>query len=117
MDRNILRWIIIITTIITAIIHLGLAFVISGTLQILFVLNGIGYLVLLWLLLRPPAFLSGQSTLIHWLFIAFTTATIIGYFVVNGFALFEPGHLIDLIDKAVEVILVAALFLHWRQTT
>lgn len=116
MNRSTLRLIIAILTIITAVIHLGLAFVLTGTMQIMFILNGIGYLVLLWALLRPPAFLEGYSTLVHLAFMLFTAVTIVGYFVVNGFAIFEPGHIIDLIDKVVEVLLLIALFLHWRAT-
>lgn len=116
MNRTTLSWIIAILTIITAVIHLGLAFVLEGTMQIMFILNGLGYLLLLWALLRPPAFLAGNSTLIHYLFMLFTLVTIVGYFVVNGFALFEPGHLIDLIAKVVEVLLLIALFLHLRQS-
>lgn len=114
MSTTTLGWIIAILTIITAVIHLALAFVLEGTLQIMFILNGIGYLVLLWALLRPPAFLQGYSTLIHIVFMLFTLVTIVGYFVVNGFVIFEPGHIIDLVDKVVEVLLLIALFLHWR---
>lgn len=113
MNRSTLNWVIAILTIITAVIHLGLAFVIDGTLQILFVLNGIAYLVLLWALLRPPAFLEGRSNLVHYLFILFILVTIVGYFVVNGF---KPDDYLGLFDKLVEVLLVVALFLHLRST-
>jgi hypothetical protein len=116
MNRVTLRWLIGILTLITAAIHLGLAFVLEGGMQILFILNGIGYLVLLWALLRPPAFLAGYNTLVHYAFMLFTLVTIVGYFVVNGFALFDPGHVIDLVDKVVEVLLLIALFLHLRQS-
>lgn len=111
MKRSTLNWVIAILTIITAVIHLGLAFILTGAFQILFILNGIGYLVLLWALLRPPAFLAGRSNLVHYLFILFTAVTIIGYFVVNGF---KPGDYLGLLDKLVEVLLIAALFLRLR---
>lgn len=113
MNQNTLRWIITITTLITAAIHLGLAFVLSGPMQILFVLNGIGYLVLLWALLRPPAFLEGRSALVHYVFILFAVVTIAGYFVVNGI---KPGDFLGLVDKLAEVVLIVALFLHNRSS-
>jgi hypothetical protein len=113
MNQNTLRWIISILTLITAAVHLGLAFVLSGSMQILFVLNGIGYLVLLWALLRPPAFLEGRSALVHYAFILFALVTIAGYFAVNGF---KPGDYLGLFDKLVEVVLIVALFLHNRSS-
>lgn len=111
MNKNTLRWIIIILTLITAAIHLSLVFVLSGAMQIMFVLNGVGYLVLLWALLKPPAFLEGRSALVHYAFILFVVVTIAGYFVVNGI---KPGDYLGLFDKLVEVLLVVALFLHNR---
>ncbi len=114
MNRSTLRTAITILTLITAVLHLGLAFVNHGTLQIMFVLNGIGYLVLLWALLRPPAFLHDRSMLVHLAFIAFTLVTIIGYFVVNGF---KADDYLGLFDKLVEVLLVVAIFLDMRQSS
>jgi hypothetical protein len=112
MNRSTLRIAITILTLITALIHLGLAFVLDGTMQILFILNGIGYLVLLWALLRPPAFLQGRSMLVHLAFMGFALVTIIGYFVTNGFI---ADDYLGLFTKVVEILLVAALFLHMRQ--
>jgi hypothetical protein len=114
MNRSTLRIAITILTLITAVVHLSLAFVLEGTMQILFILNGISYLVLLWALLRPPAFLRDKSTLVHLAFIAFVLTTIIGYFVVNGF---KADDYLGLFDKLVEVLLVISLFLHMRQNT
>ena len=109
MSKSTLQLAITVLTLITAAIHLGLVFVLSGTMQIMFILNGLGYLVLLYALLRPPVFLQGRSSLVHYAFIAFASVTILGYFAVNGF---KPDDTLGLIDKAVEILLVAALFLH-----
>lgn len=114
MDRSTLRIVISILTLITVAIHLGLVLVLEGSMQIMFVLNGIGYIGLLWAFLRPPAFLSGQTVLVHYAYIAFATVTIIGYFVVNGF---KPDDFLGLADKLVEGLLVAALFMHLRKTS
>jgi hypothetical protein len=116
MNRSSLRLIITVLTISTATIHLGLAPLIRDDLPglfIPFILNGIGYLVLLWALLRPPAFLAGRSTLVHLAFIAFTLMTIVMYFVFNGFKLDDY---LGLLDKFVEILLVIALVFHLRQS-
>ena len=120
MNRTTLRWIIAILTIVTALIHLSLAFLLirnpqNQSLGYLFIANGISYLVLLWIYLRPPAFLAGYANMVSYIFIAFVLVTIIGYFALNGMALFQPGHPIDLIAKIDEVLLVIALFLDRRQ--
>jgi hypothetical protein len=54
MNTSTLRLAIAVLTVITALVHLGLAIVLTGTMQIMFILNGIGFLVLLYLMLRPP---------------------------------------------------------------
>lgn len=112
MNRSTLRIAITILALITAVIHLGLAFVLDGTMQILFILNGIGYLALLWAFLRPPAFLQDKSMLVHLAFMGFAVVTIIGYFVVNGL---KTDDYLGLFTKVVELLLVIALFLHMRQ--
>jgi hypothetical protein len=114
MSRSTLNWLISILTVTTAAIHLILA-VLDENFRILFTLNGIGYLILLWALLRPPAFLEARQSLMHAAFILFTAVTFIGYFVVNGLALFDPGHTLDLVDKTVELILIGALIIRMRQ--
>lgn len=113
MSKTTLQLAITVLTLITAAIHLYLAPQLNEpdvkNLQIPFFLNGIGYLALLYALLRPPAFLQGRASLVHYAFIAFASVTILGYFAVNGF---NPDDNLGLIDKAAEILLVAALFLH-----
>ena len=80
-------------------------------LPILFLLNGIGYLTLVTALYLPA--LSRFQPIIRWLLIGFAALTIIMYFVVSGFV---PNP-IGLIDKAVEIVLIALLLIEARKTT
>jgi hypothetical protein len=50
--------------------------------------------------------------LVQLAFMGFALVTIIGYFVTNGFI---AGDYLGLFTKVVEILLVAALFLHMRQ--
>ena len=97
---------IIVLTLITGVIHLALGIFQSDT---LFLLNGVGYLVLLYLTFWAPAFLSGQASLIRWAFIAFTLVTIIAYFGAWGLEGFSQP--VGLLTKIVEVLLLIGL---WR---
>lgn len=74
---------IILLTAVTAIIHLVLGLV-SDPVNVLFILNGIGYGVLLWALLWTPGFLSGYKSFIQYAFIGFTLLTVVLYFVFQG---------------------------------
>lgn len=75
----------------------------------LFLLNGIGYLVLLVALYLPA--LRPYQRIVRWLLIAFAAVTIIMYFVVAGFR-FNP---IGLFDKVAELALIALLVVEDRQ--
>ncbi len=103
------RLIVIILTVATALIHLGLGI---GSLPevfgIIFVLNGIGYLALLAGLYFVSQ-LAGQRGLIRYGLIAFAGVTIIGYFVIQGGDAFSsvPG----LVTKAIELALIAVLWI------
>ena len=79
-------------------------------LSTLFILNGIGYLVLVIALYLPP--LARFQRFIRWLLIMFAAVTFILYFVVNGFHLNPIG----LIDKGVEVLLIILLLIDDRQS-
>jgi 4-amino-4-deoxy-L-arabinose transferase-like glycosyltransferase len=114
MNTSTLRLAITILTVITALVHLGLAIVLTGNMQVMFILNGIGFLVLLYLLLRPPAGIAGLRNLVHYALIAFASVTIIGYFVVNGF---KPDDYLGLFTKLVEILLVVTVFMHLRRTS
>ncbi len=116
MTRSMLRWVIAILTIITALVHLflGISGIANpqfsmGAMSYIFVLNGLGYLGLLAaLLVRGFPFFSTQPALTHWLFILYTAVTFVLYFVFNGFS-FGPA---AIVAKLAELLLIVALFLH-----
>ena len=102
---------ILVFTVLTALIHLGLGFAFMSEpdfLGELFILNGVGYLALMYALLWTPSFLSGQRSLVRWVFIGYTVLTFVLYFVINGAMAFSspPG----LVDKAIEALLAFSLF-------
>ena len=103
-----LQYGIIILTIITALIHLGLGFAfIPDFLGIAFILNGITYLLLLAGLYFVPQ-LAERRGLIRWLLLAFTAVTFVLYFVFNWPDIWG---LAGLFDKAVELLLIILLIL------
>jgi hypothetical protein len=79
-------------------------------LPILFLLNGIGYLVLVTALYLPA--LQPYRRTIRWLLIIFAALTIIMYFLVVGFS----SNPIGIIDKVVEVALIVLLVIEDRQS-
>jgi hypothetical protein len=109
MKHSTLHAIIIITALITALIHLVLLSIFLGQVSPLFVLNGLGFLVLLGAWYFTPGFLSGQRTALHWAFILYTAVTIAAWVVIGD--LNDPLGIVTKID---EFILVIALFLHLR---
>ncbi|MCA9967514.1 MAG: hypothetical protein KC423_24865 [Anaerolineales bacterium] len=103
---------IIVLTVLTALIHLGLGFSFlgNGALPILFLLNGIGYLALMVAYFwggSISAQLVAMRGQIRWAYIAFTAVTIIAFFIMN----FGNYQLPGLVDKLIEIILVVLL---WR---
>jgi hypothetical protein len=110
MNKSTLRTLIIVFTLITALIHLiaGIRFT-----DYLFILNALGYLVLLVAVLRPFAFLQGQERLVHYGFIAYTAVTIIAWLVING----DFTNPLGVGTKIVELLLIIVLWLHLQRTT
>ncbi len=101
-----LQYGIIALTVITAVIHLGLG-LFFGAINPMFLLNGVGYLVLLAALYFIPQ-LAPQRSLIRWVLLAYTAVTFILYFVFNWPDVWGP---IGLIDKGVELVLIILLWL------
>jgi hypothetical protein len=106
---------IILLATATAIIHLYLAFAIliphmgkGGGAP--FILNGIGYFVLLGALYLPLAVLDRWRSLVHWVFIGYTALTVVLWFAIG------TRDTIAYIDKIIEVMLIVLLFLDSRQT-
>jgi hypothetical protein len=77
----------------------------------LFLLNGIGYLVLGAALYLPA--LVRYRSLVRWLLIIFAAVTFVLYFLMNGFRLNPIG----LFDKVVELVLIVLLFVDARRST
>jgi hypothetical protein len=112
MSRSTLRTGIIILGLITAIVHLvilNLGFILgSGQPQILFALNGLGYLALLIALFARIPFLTSMRTAVHVAFIAFTAITILAWVFVGA------RSAVGYVDKIVESLLVIALYMHMQ---
>ena len=112
MSRSALRTSIIVLGLITALVHLvvlNLGYIReTGSPDVLFTLNGLGYLGLLVALFAGIPFLAGQRTLVHLAFIAFTAITILGWVAVGARSALGYG------DKLVEILLIIALWMHMR---
>lgn len=108
MSKQTLRYAILVTGLITGVIHAVILNLVE--LNWLMLLNGLGYFVLTWAIFANPGFLTSQKKLTHYLFMLFTVVTIIGFFLLND----EYGPL-GIITKIDEVILLAALLLHLNQ--
>jgi Na+/alanine symporter len=91
---------ILLLALATAVIHIALAIPANLT---MFYLNGIGYIVLALALFLPQ--LKNYRSLIRWVLIAFTLATIIGWVAVG------ERNTIAYIDKIIEVALLVLLWL------
>lgn len=112
--------VISLLTFITAAVHLylgvtgGLGFSSDGTLHLLFVLNGMGYLFLLVAVFWTPNFLEAQNPALRRFFMAYVVVTITLYFVVN---VPQEGWLptltfpLGMFTKGVEVLLLIGIWL------
>ena len=77
----------------------------------LFLLNGIGYLVLVTALYLPQ--LRRFQPIVRWVLIAFATVTVIMYLAIVGF---RPNQ-VGIVTKIVEVALIVLLLIDGRRTT
>jgi hypothetical protein len=107
MSKQTLRYAILLFGLIAGVIHL-VVLPLLGFEWLLMPLNGLGYLVLTWLVYFNPAFVSGRRTLLLYLFMAYTLVTIVGYFVVNA----PPYDTVGIVTKVAEVLLLVALWLY-----
>jgi hypothetical protein len=109
MNRSSLRAIILVTGLITAVVHLVLLNIVMGKIDPLFTLNGLGYLALLAALFLNLPVVSKQQSLVHWAFMAFTAVTIVAWIVMG-----RPYTLLGYLTKLDELFLIAALYMHLR---
>lgn len=98
---------VIILTMITALIHLYLSFQFPNGPDPAFLLNAIGYMVLLGAIYMPFAGLARYRILSCWLLIVYTALTIVLWF------FFGANSWIAYLDKSVEVLLILLL---WAET-
>ncbi|GAC1432965.1 MAG: hypothetical protein NVS4B1_24070 [Ktedonobacteraceae bacterium] len=106
---------IFLTTLVTASAHLFLASKPEEELRFWFLLNGIGYIVLLIAFFLPQ--LARIHSTVRWMFIGYTLLTIVLWFFQGSPSHGGPWDPFDVIIKLVEVTLVAFLFLETRYHT
>ena len=70
---------------------------------IMFILNFVGYIVLVTALYLPP--LQSIQSITRWILIAFTTVTVIAWYLISG----SHPSIEDYVDKSVEVVLIILL--------
>jgi hypothetical protein len=95
---------IILLVIATAAIHLSLGI---PNFLVMFILNGIGYLILVTALYLPQ--LQRYRRLIRWALIAFAAVTIVGWIAIGA------RTTIGYLDKVIEVVLIILLMIEMRQ--
>jgi hypothetical protein len=122
MDTRGIRNVILVTGLITALVHLVVLNVIifnsEGHLDLLFSLNGLGYLTLLGMFFLTPSFVLEQWDFFHFAFMGFAAVTILAFFLMGGTGF--GGTEVDPLgyfSKAVEVSLIAALWIHRGRDT
>ena len=112
MSKNVLRILIAITGLITALIHLLLGVRdLGGEFGPAFVLNGLTYLALVAAVVFSPSFLQGRERLVHYILIGFAALTIILYFIFNVENFISP---LGLFTKLDELLLILFTWLHLR---
>jgi hypothetical protein len=103
------QWLIVLLSLATALIHLVLLNIMMGKLDVLFTLNGIGFLALLAAYFLALPFAKDHHGLVRWAFIGFTAVTILAWIFIG--ARTPLGYLTTL----VEVALVVCLWLDGRK--
>jgi hypothetical protein len=100
--------VIILLTVITAFVHLSLAFFAFGlgdmTTTVMFALNGLGYLALLAAYYLPLQFFQRYHHLLRWALIAFAAVTVLAW------AVMGTRSTLAYVDKLVELALIVLLF-------
>ena len=103
---------IVLFTLVTALGHLflGVRSLGDGFFGPLFILNGVGFLALLYATYWTPSFLKGQAALVRWAYLAMAAATFILYFVFNGAGSFSSESIPALVIKLAELLLFLGLW-------
>lgn len=93
---------IILLTLVTALVHISLLFP-----DVLFILNGLGYLSLLAAYTLPLPFIRENRGLVRWVFIGYTAITIIAWLAIGDKS--WPSGALGYITKIAELTLIALL--------
>ena len=114
MSQKSLRAAILVMGLFTGIVHLVILPVLGGffplsDLDYLFLLNGLGYFVLLTVFFTNPQFDRGRTPLLHYAFIAYAFATILAWF-----ALGDMSDKLAWVTKLDEVLLIVTVVLDMR---
>lgn len=96
---------VIVLAIAAATIHLVILGIFSR--DVLFILNGLGYLVLLGAIYLPLDFLAGYRGLARWILMGYAALTIVLYFAINWPDVWDP---LGIITKLIELALVILLW-------
>jgi hypothetical protein len=110
--------VVTILTVITAMVHFylgingGLSLDPSNGLNLLFVLNGLGYFYLVLAIFWAPDFLRGHSPYLRLFFIGYVLLTILLYFIINRAEAFSSS--LGMFTKFIEMLLLIGL---WRSRT
>jgi hypothetical protein len=103
---GLLQYVLIAAALVTGIIHLALgADFLSNGADIMFLLNGIGFLGLTGLYLLPLAFVLPYRAVVRWVLIGYTVLTIVLWVVMNG-QLEVGGLAAKLAELAIVVVLL-----------
>ena len=101
---------IILLTLITTFIHFSLLFP-----DPLFILNGLGYLVLMVLYFAPVKLAQQYHQIIRWSFIGFTLITILAWVAIGDKS--WPAGALGYTTKVIEIVLVILLLLDRKPAT
>ena len=112
MNRSSLRMAIVVLGLITALVHLVLLNVSflreTGRPDLLFTLNGLGYLGLLGAFLWKVPFFSTRRRLLNYVFIGFASVTVLAWVAMGARTLLGYATKLD------EILLIAALAMNLR---
>lgn len=97
------QYAIILLTLVTAFIHFSLLFP-----DVIFILNGLGYLILLAAMYLPLPYARDNRGLVRWAFIGFTAVTILAWIAIGDKS--WPGGALGYLTKVIELVLIALLW-------
>src|SRR5262245_5977480 len=109
-----LRLLIVLLTLTTALVHANF-FIEKPSTDVIYALNGLGYVTLLVLLYLPLPALDPFRRPVRWIFMGYTALTILAYLI---FGLVTHDWTVPLgpITKAVELILIGLLWVEGQRS-